>query len=288
MRNYKFHIDKPLPEKDEINRHKDFERLYGRYESATRFRFWRSLIRSPKLFASVVLLAVIVWLVFEAGEREKRKGDPLIQPQMELNIPFQQDQSETGQCSYRYLKELSAYFAVGLPLSFEQNGEKYLMQAEAAVQCLTCQEFFPAASDTVYDAEKEWFIWEKETKTWHIYLPGEHKADSSFLLLGKKIKAPAENTKVIRLLDDTGKNLSRKLGKKHRQAFLVLPDLQTLLPIAYDGEGRHILPFVPERALIWAVDADGLWWEVDEAAFEVWRGSDAVDIQANGKNFDAD
>lgn len=258
MSNHKFHIDKPLPNSEQINRHKDFERLYGRYKKATRFAFWRKLVRNPRTFASVVLLAVVVWLVFEVGEREQANAGPLIQPQMEVDINFRHYE---GPCHVRQLRNLEDYFARGIPLTFEENGTKYWMRTEEVIERQSCNFHPTLVGDTIYNSTGSWFELNRETGSWEPYTQDTTRLDSAFLLLGKKEKWPEIKERKIRLLDAQENNLSRALGKKNRKAFLVLPDLKTLIPLGYDGEGKHILPFLPESGVIWAVDGDGKWWE---------------------------
>ncbi|GAB4411710.1 MAG: hypothetical protein OHK0039_17130 [Bacteroidia bacterium] len=68
MSNFKFHIDKPLPDPRRIAGHRDFDSLYDRYQVTTRFAFWRRLYRNPRFFATLVAVAAVVYLVFEADE----------------------------------------------------------------------------------------------------------------------------------------------------------------------------------------------------------------------------
>lgn len=282
MSKYKFHIDKPLPDSEQINRHKDFGRLYGQYETATRFGFWRRMLKGPKLFASVVLIGVLVWLVFEASGGDAQEDTPLIQPQMEVSVLFKHLNMEDGFCQYRQLRTMEDYFAAGIPLSFEEAGSHYLMEAHEIQEYKICS-LFPIVSDTSYDSLGRWFRLNKTTGHWENHDRAEGPIDSSILLYGKKEKWPAANERDIRLLDDQAENLSRQLGKQNRKAFLVLPNHKTLLPLTYDGEGKHILPFVPVDALIWTVDADGQWWEVDGTTFDAWKKTTELNVSAKVK-----
>lgn len=291
MSNYKFHIDKPLPDSRQISRHKDFERLYGRYETATRFGFWRKLLRRPRLFASVVLLAVVVWLVYEAGEKEVAMDTRVVQPQMELNLPFVQAENallpgDWKLCAHRVFTSLEMYYAAGIPLSFESGETTQLLQPEHIVQIKGCDIFPPAAavdhaeteSDSISQNAKPWYLLDEKTGEWRVFAGKKVEQDSAFFAQGSIMEMPQGTARKIRLLDDQGKNLSRRLGKKHRQVFLVLFEQKTLFPIPYDGEGKHILPFVPDNAAIWAVDEKQQGWEVDPAALESWGNSEAIDI----------
>jgi hypothetical protein len=297
MSKYKFHIDKPLPDSGQISRHKDFERLYGRYETATRFGFWRKLLRRPRLFASVVLLAVVVWLVYEAGEKEVAMNTRVVQPQMEFNLPFVQAENvllpgDWKLCAHRVFTSLEMYYAAGIPLSFESGETTQLLQPEYIVQIRTCDVFPPAAtvdhteteSDSILQNTKPWYILDEKTGEWRIFAGKKAEQDSAFFAQGSIMEMPQGTARKIRLLDDQGNNLSRRLGKKHRQVFLVLFEQKTLFPIPYDGEGKHILPFVPENAAIWVVDTEGRWWEVDEITFATWRTTDKVEILLHPKN----
>jgi hypothetical protein len=272
MNRYKFHIDKPLPDSEQIKRHKDFDRLYGRYESATRLGFWRKLIRNPRTFASVVLLAVVVWLLFEVSEREQANAGPLIQPQMEVGVKFRHFGWD---CYLRQLKSLEAIFARGIPLTFEENGTKYYMRADEIIERRACN-FYPSHNgDTIYDGPGDWFELNMKSGSWEAYQQDTSQLDSAFLLFGKKQAWPEVSEREIRLLDSQEKNLSRQLGKKSRKALLVLPHQKTLIPLGYDGEGKHILPFLPEQGMIWTVDAQGQWWE---GALDVWGNDGEIDL----------
>ncbi|MEM6265511.1 MAG: hypothetical protein AAGI38_23615 [Bacteroidota bacterium] len=80
MPKYTFHIDPKLPGKDRIRSHRNFGEVYARYETATRRSFWQRLFARPRRFASLVVVFLIAFLVYEA-EVEMRnsslRGFPL-------------------------------------------------------------------------------------------------------------------------------------------------------------------------------------------------------------------
>lgn len=277
MNRYKFHIDKPLPDSEQIKRHKDFERLYGRYESATRLGFWRKLLRNPRTFASVVLLAVVVWLLFEVSEREQANAGQLIQHRMEVGIEFRHYDED---CYLRQLKNLEDIFARGIPLTFEEKGTKYWMRTEEIIERRACNFYPTHVGDTIYDGPGDWFELNMKNGIWEAYQQDTTRLDSSFLLFGKKEVRPEIGERKIRLLDTQEKNLSRQLGKKNLKAFLVLPHQKTFIPLGYDGEGKHILPFLPEHGMIWAVDAQGKWWAGE---LDVWGNDGEIDLLCKQK-----
>ncbi len=90
MAKYKIHIDKPLPSKDEIAKYKDFKRLYGQYETATRFRFWRELRTNPRYFATLVMIIAVGLLVYDATMEEKRLETPCVYAPLSVDVPFTQ------------------------------------------------------------------------------------------------------------------------------------------------------------------------------------------------------
>lgn len=90
MAKYKIHIDKPLPSKDEIAKHKDFKRLYGQYETATRFHFWRELRTNPRYFATLVMIIAVGLLVYDATMEEKRLETPCVYAPLSVDVPFTQ------------------------------------------------------------------------------------------------------------------------------------------------------------------------------------------------------
>ncbi|MDX2250537.1 MAG: hypothetical protein SF052_27395 [Bacteroidia bacterium] len=72
MSNYKINIDKPLPDSETINRHKNFDGVYDQYQVTKRFEFWRNLYRKPTYFAAVAAAIAIIFLVFDTVDEEIR------------------------------------------------------------------------------------------------------------------------------------------------------------------------------------------------------------------------
>ena len=50
MSNLKFHIDKPDPKDEQINKHKDFKKLMYNYQSATKPLYQTPLYKNKKVF----------------------------------------------------------------------------------------------------------------------------------------------------------------------------------------------------------------------------------------------
>jgi hypothetical protein len=92
MTQYKIHIDKPLPDDSRINRHKDFEGLYGRYKTVIRRPRWYDIRKNPRMFAGMIAAAVLLFLVFEAVRDKQlmQENDSLIRaPFSPIDIPYQ-------------------------------------------------------------------------------------------------------------------------------------------------------------------------------------------------------
>jgi hypothetical protein len=158
MPKYKIHIDPKLPGPEQIARHKDFKKLYGDYQTATRFRFWRELRTNPRYFATLVMIVAVGALVWQAFQSDEKKAKPFINPPFAVqNIPYQEVllDAETGKdikmdllqikvpplawadssgeainegeirLAYRVLKDPADFFMAGLPMHFV-GSEKYL------------------------------------------------------------------------------------------------------------------------------------------------------------------
>jgi len=281
MSKYKIHIDKSLPDSEQVKRHQDFERLYGRYESATRFGFWRRLLRKPRLFGSVVLLGIVLWLVFDAGK--KGKQPPFIDPQ----LSYHQEISTTESCNFQWLLGLWTFYDRGIPMTWETAEGRFYLKAQIGFLTQACTKLPISDSDSLF-SHSQWYKLDTVARKWTPYPDVFASPGESVLATGTIHPWPDEEPQSIRLLTFTsGENLSRKLGRKDRRAFMIWHEQSTIIPLAYDGEGKHILPFMPEgKVFIWAVDDEGTWWEADDLAFKNWQNSGSIYIIA--KKTDAD
>lgn len=81
MTKYSFHINPNEPGEDRINRRKDFTRVMQNYERMTHPLYRTPLYRHRKVFLSLLLVLVCVWLVIEFGDEEvkdkSKAGDTL-------------------------------------------------------------------------------------------------------------------------------------------------------------------------------------------------------------------
>jgi hypothetical protein len=158
MPKYQIHIDPKLPGPEQIARHKDFKKLYGDYQTATRFRFWRELRTNPRYFASLVMIIAVGALVWQAFQSDKMQAKPFIDPPFAIhNIPYQEiildakaeknlkldrlhiqvpglawaDSNGAAindgevTLAYRILKDPADFFMAGLPMHFV-GGKTYL------------------------------------------------------------------------------------------------------------------------------------------------------------------
>lgn len=69
--NYKIRLDEPVPSDDQIDRHKNFDRLLADHRNITEPLYNRPLYRNPKAFIGLMLILVITFLVFRAVEEEE-------------------------------------------------------------------------------------------------------------------------------------------------------------------------------------------------------------------------
>jgi len=153
MNKYRIHIDPPLPDRDRIAGYKDFDALYGQYQTHTRFEFWRNLYRKPRNFALLAMVVAVGVLVFRseeetATERPYRlfpateQWDPtpevravssaeptdlVLTPQIQVHIPAQAWQDSNGQViegpvalHHRVLIGPEKAFVAGVPRPREQ------------------------------------------------------------------------------------------------------------------------------------------------------------------------
>ncbi len=84
MTKYSFHINPNEPGDDRINRQKDFGRVMQNYQHLTHPLYRTPLYRYRKVFLSLLLVLVCVWLVIEFGDEEvpdtkKQKADSVKQ-----------------------------------------------------------------------------------------------------------------------------------------------------------------------------------------------------------------
>ncbi|MGL5892301.1 MAG: hypothetical protein ACRC3B_20580 [Bacteroidia bacterium] len=68
MTKYSFHINPNEPGDDRINRQKDFGRVMQNYQHMTNPLYRTPLYRYRKVFLSLMLVLVCVWLVIEFGD----------------------------------------------------------------------------------------------------------------------------------------------------------------------------------------------------------------------------
>lgn len=72
MTKYSFHIDPKEPGDDMINRKKDFGRVMHQYQKMTHPLYRTPLYRYRKVFLTLLLVLVSVWLVVEFGEDDPK------------------------------------------------------------------------------------------------------------------------------------------------------------------------------------------------------------------------
>ncbi|MCU0433740.1 MAG: hypothetical protein MUC87_09835 [Bacteroidia bacterium] len=70
MTKYSFHINPNEPGEDRINRQKDFGRVMQNYQRMTHPLYRTPLYRYRKVFLSLLLVLLCVWLVMEFGDEE--------------------------------------------------------------------------------------------------------------------------------------------------------------------------------------------------------------------------
>ena len=177
MPNYKINIDKPLPDKQQIAQHKDFERLYGRYQTATRFSFWQRLRTNPKYFASVVMIFAVGYLVWEASMSTDKPVKNYVSAPLPLDIPYAthsfnansgfdfespggnkilvppdafidtSGNAVTGNISlkYREIRDAKDMFIAGIPMEYDSAGQEYLLESTGMIQLTAYQEGIPLA-----------------------------------------------------------------------------------------------------------------------------------------------
>lgn len=68
--NYKFRIDEPVPSDEQIDRHRNFDRVLADHRNITEPLYRRPLYKNPRAFIGLVLVLVIAFLVFQAVEEE--------------------------------------------------------------------------------------------------------------------------------------------------------------------------------------------------------------------------
>jgi hypothetical protein len=294
MAKYKFHIDKPLPDKHRVSDHKDFDRLYGRYETATRFSFWQRLPRSPQLFASVVMVFAIAYLIFLSVQQEEKAKQAFLQPPVPTPFPLQSQQlaseaflpladglvfqsTNAQRLAFQNLPGYSEWFLRGLPLAFDSAGRSWLLRPLRTVELRSPDRGEVSGSlffDPNFTKQAEWYYLDESARRWQRLAAEQDSSENQRLslvgpglyCLGRLTSFPAGGRE-LRFLDDREKNLSRRLGKADRQVFAVYPDDGVLLPLKYQGNGRHLLPRLSGWPLaIWSIDAEGhLWWADGEA-----------------------
>ncbi|MCA6365385.1 MAG: hypothetical protein IM638_20305 [Bacteroidetes bacterium] len=77
MTKYSFHINPNEPGEDRINRKKDFSRVMQNYERMTHPLYRTPLYRYRKVFLSLLLVLLCVWLVIEFGGDDAKEKNNL-------------------------------------------------------------------------------------------------------------------------------------------------------------------------------------------------------------------
>ena len=180
MSKYRIHIDKPLPDKKQIQGHKDFTHLYGRYETAVRFSFWRKLRTQPRYFATVVMIAAIAWLVYDTAYQERQDARSFVSAPFEVDIAYQQQPLHADQAidfgeeqtrvrfwikeglsypngpthlAYRELKDPADLFIAGVPMHIRGEGAEDLLASAAMLEVIALRDQKPVAVEGPLDIQ---------------------------------------------------------------------------------------------------------------------------------------
>ena len=82
-KNVKFDIDKPELPDEQINKHKDFNKLMYNYQSATKPLYKTPLYKNKKVFIIILLILLVMFVIIEVMEKEEKGPDPVKQEQVE-------------------------------------------------------------------------------------------------------------------------------------------------------------------------------------------------------------
>lgn len=79
MAKYKFNIDKKLPSKEVINKHKNFDHLVGNYKKMFNYKpTSKPFLRNPKVLHVLILILVIALLMIFHVERKAKNEKNII------------------------------------------------------------------------------------------------------------------------------------------------------------------------------------------------------------------
>ncbi|MCX6296658.1 MAG: hypothetical protein NTX97_11445 [Bacteroidetes bacterium] len=81
MSKLKFNIDKPDLQDEQINKHKDFNKLIYNYQSATKPLYKTPLYKNKKVFIVILLILLVMYVIVEVLEKGEDGKTPVKQEQ---------------------------------------------------------------------------------------------------------------------------------------------------------------------------------------------------------------
>jgi hypothetical protein len=78
MTNIQFHIDKPDPSDEKVNKHKDFNKLMYNYQSATKPLYKTPLYKNKNVFIIILLILLVMFVLVEILDKEDEVAKPSI------------------------------------------------------------------------------------------------------------------------------------------------------------------------------------------------------------------
>lgn len=81
MSNLKFNIDKPDLQDEQINKHKDFNKLIYNYQTATNPLYNTPLYKNKKVFIVILLILLVMYVIIEVLDKEEEGKTPAPQEQ---------------------------------------------------------------------------------------------------------------------------------------------------------------------------------------------------------------
>ena len=81
MSDLKFNIDKPDLPDEQINKHKDFNKLMYNYQSATKPLYKTPLYKNRRVFIIILLILLVMFVIVEVLEKEEGVNTPVKQDQ---------------------------------------------------------------------------------------------------------------------------------------------------------------------------------------------------------------
>ncbi|MGZ4048755.1 MAG: hypothetical protein ACXVPU_14495 [Bacteroidia bacterium] len=81
MTDLKFNIDKPDLPDEQINKHKDFNKLMYNYHSATKPLYKTPLYKNKKVFIIILLILLVMFVIVEILDKEEAEKTPVKQEQ---------------------------------------------------------------------------------------------------------------------------------------------------------------------------------------------------------------